>query len=104
MSPLDPRLYRETPCQHDLIESHKQASDGMWCPGGSREEVVIDYEAAARFYSDEVGRRSGSTLTWEAMYEEEQVDFIRVSTGAVDAALKSAGFTKTFTSEKEHRE
>ncbi len=46
-----------------------------------------DMEAAARFYSAEVGRRSGSTLTWEAMYEEEQADFLRVSTGAVNAAL-----------------
>jgi hypothetical protein len=46
-----------------------------------------DYEAAARHYSDEVGRRSGSKLTWEAMYESEQADFLRVSTGAVNAAL-----------------
>ena len=46
-----------------------------------------DYEAAARYYSDEVGRRSGSNLTWEAMYEEEQADFLRVSTGAINAAL-----------------
>ena len=107
MSPLDPsvKLYRETPCEHGYVDGHGPyvGDDLIGCLGGSREEVTIDYEAAARFYSDEVGRRSGSTLTWEAMYEEEQVDFIRVSTGAVDAALKSAGFTKTFTSEKEHQ-
>ncbi len=53
----------------------------------ARRVANLDMEAAARFYSDEVGRRSGSSLTWEAMYEEEQIDFLRVSTGAVNAAL-----------------
>lgn len=88
-------LYRETPCEHGNPPGIC-ADGGVFigeygrepkCPGGSREEVTLDYEAAARFYSDEVGRRSGSSLTWEAMYEEEQADFLRVSTGAVDAAL-----------------
>ena len=42
-------LYRETTCpthggQHDPIE-------GI-CPGGSREEVTIDYEAAGRKFHD----------------------------------------------------
>ncbi len=53
----------------------------------ARRVANLDMEAAARFYSAEVGRRSGSKLTWEAMYEEEQADFLRVSTGAVNAAL-----------------
>ena len=51
-------LYRETPCQHGYAVEHVQ--DGFdsrlqpphdppnnYCPGGSREEVVIDYEAVA---------------------------------------------------------
>lgn len=82
MSSLDPstKLYRETPCEHDLIESHKQASDGMWCPGGSREEVTIDYEAAA------------------ATIRLSNLDSRQMARAAVDAALKSAGFTKKFAS------
>ena len=46
-----------------------------------------DYEAAARHYHAEVGHRSGTNLSWEASYPEEQADFLRVSTDAVDAAL-----------------
>lgn len=48
-------LYRETPCEHGRVERHA----GIWpdnldkfptgiCPGGSREEVTIDYEMATR--------------------------------------------------------
>ncbi len=63
-------LYRETPCEHKgAYDSNAHLIDGMtrhplgdpirfnlggaktfadWCPGGSREEVTIDYEAAKR--------------------------------------------------------
>ena len=85
----------------DLQTDIQTVSDGFGCPHTTHEQYEAlenveeaarkyanpDMEAAARFYSAEVGRRSGSTLTWEAMYEEEQADFLRVSTGAVNAAL-----------------
>ncbi len=58
-------LYREPSCEH-----------GLWT------EHLSDYN-----YSDEVGHRSGSALTREGMYEPGQDDFLRVSTGAVNAAL-----------------
>ena len=53
-------LYRETPCEHGLMDKHDWYVsrplqhgdsalagyfDGL-CPGGSREEVTINYEAA----------------------------------------------------------
>ena len=49
-------LYRETPCEHGKVRLHELT--GMHrlvardegrptvCPGGSREEVVVDYAAA----------------------------------------------------------
>ena len=40
-------LYRETRCEHDYIDPH-MVTRTQRCPGGSREEVVIDYEAAAQ--------------------------------------------------------
>ncbi len=105
MSSLDPsvKLYRESPCQHDLIESHKQASDGMWCPGGSREEVVIDYEAAARVWlGDEL---FDGLQEIDGEWDKALVHAVEhLITPMFDAAFKSAGFTKTFTSEKEQRE
>lgn len=66
MSSLNPSLYRETPCEHNLIESHKQSSDGMWCPGGSREEVTIDYEAATAEVRHLFGRLWFSDEAWTA--------------------------------------
>ncbi len=97
MSSLDPsvKLYRETLCKHGWPDAHSMHGIPVGCPGGSREEVVIDYEAALDVWLN------------TSVREIEQVDG-RVALGlmkaAVDAALKSAGFTKTFTSEKEHRE
>ncbi len=51
-------LYRETPCQHGYAVEHVQNGfdsrqpphdpPNHVCPGGSREEVVIDYEAATQ--------------------------------------------------------
>ena len=54
------KLYRETACEHDYMESHytcdhvgyqeyneiSHTHQNCQCPGGSREEVTIDYEAA----------------------------------------------------------
>ena len=43
-------LYRETPCEHGRIDDCDAITTptglGRYCPGGSREEVTIDYEAA----------------------------------------------------------
>lgn len=62
MSSLNPltTLYRETPCEHGYAVEHAQ--DGHTpiayvCPGGSREEVTIDYEAAVYGFWD--GEASG---------------------------------------------
>lgn len=56
-------LYRETPCEHDYMESHytcdhigypeynQMHHTNCQCPGGSREEVTIDYGAAAGLLS-----------------------------------------------------
>ena len=52
-------LYRETPCKkHGHMRAHHSGEDSgkeyvahetmIYCPGGSREEVVIDYQAALR--------------------------------------------------------
>ena len=45
-------LYRETPCEHNAMEPHvwftTKTRLARNCPGGSREEVTIDYEAAAQ--------------------------------------------------------
>ena len=98
MSSLDPftKLYRETtPCEHGLTNGHLVVADSPWgwCRGVLREEVVIDYEAAAGLLStlDDIPSLA---------HPEEVLPF---AIQVVDAALKSAGFTKTFTSEKEHQ-
>ena len=46
-------LYRETPCEHGYsvahcLCDHRTVECPGWCPGGSREEVTVDYEAAAQ--------------------------------------------------------
>ena len=44
-------LYRETPCEHGQIDEHYYPAyhdETMKCPGGFREEVTIDYEAATQ--------------------------------------------------------
>ncbi len=90
MSSLDPstKLYRETPCEHgELIPHPTLIHDVDDCPGGSREEVTIDYEAAEAIMLN--------LRPWDAGAEDWAHEI-------VDAAFKSAGFTKTFTSEKEH--
>ena len=41
-------LYRETPCKHGRVGDCDAQTHGAgrYCPGGPREEVTIDYEAA----------------------------------------------------------
>ncbi len=102
MYSLDPfvKLYRETACvEHGRTSGHlgftSSPMDYRWCPGGSRQEVVIDYEAAVAITNQLRLIVSGDE--WDDLIHD-------ITKEAVDAALKSAGFTKTFTSEKEHRE
>ena len=96
MSSLNPstKLYRETPCM-GCGELHLYepafSSHGEYCEkdGGSREEVTIDYEAAARL-----------GVVWVDLTEKQKVARIAYVTPTIDTALKSAGFTMTFASEK----
>ncbi len=56
MTPAGVKLYRETLCEHGVTYEHSVVNPGTchqphsMCPGGSREEVVIDYEAGAKKY------------------------------------------------------
>ncbi len=93
MSSLNPSetLYRETQCEHGLIgdcrgyviddeglpmdPSEWLASLGNSCPGGSREEMTIDYEAA-----------HAELDIWA--YEAEGIrDSVTATRNIVDAAL-----------------
>lgn len=61
-----PLLYRETPCEHGYMEEHytcdelrypgyeetSHTDENCHCRGGSREEVIIDYEAFHRALAD----------------------------------------------------
>ncbi len=89
MSSLYPsvKLYRETPCEHGYVDGHGPyvGDDLIGCLGGSREEVTIDYAAA-----------------WAVMRAAGCSPKDGLVPAVLDAAFKSAGFTKTFTSEKEH--
>ncbi len=91
-------LYRETPCEHGLLDAHDwytskplEHGDVPWpwfdgdCPGGSRTEVVIDYEAALLPFLKEHRRYHN---IYDGDHPNYPLDLIRV---AVDAALKSAG-------------
>ncbi len=104
MSSLNPsassvKLYRETKCEHGYAVEHVQNGfdsrqpphdpPNHVCPGGSREEVVIDYEAAAKVDVEWMGTNAprGRILKARAV---------------VDGGFMSDGFRKTFTSEKGH--
>ena len=102
-------LYQETPCEicgnkpwqsvyafrspdmAHLLPNDDPKKLGDQCPGsgGSREEVTIDYEAAARL-----------GVVWADLTEKQKVARIAYVKPIIDAALKSAGFTMTFASEK----
>ena len=48
-------LYRETTCDHGYMVKHPLHNVfAVGCPGGSREEVTIDYEAALRMAREEL--------------------------------------------------
>jgi len=123
------KLYRETTCEHGLTGQHEtwQSDDGEVlfnidsyrgemdfdfvgeCPGGSREEVVIDYEAASkRRYEDvkQLAEQNGlvGLIDWDDLEDDERQQIVAASHPYVDAALKSAGFTTTFASEKSSKE
>ena len=94
MSPLNPsvKLYRETECRHGYVGGHpitewnelRQRDDLLDCNGGSREEVIIDYaEAFSTWWRHD-----------HILNDQERLVI------AIDAAFKSAGFTKKFTSEE----
>ena len=82
-------LYRETPCEHGRVQSHGAVP--KWaggtgiseCPGGSREEVTIDYEAAARL-----------GVVWASFTEKEKVRRIAYVKPFVDTALGVSEFNK----------
>ncbi len=71
-------LYRETPCEHGYVHSHKDwygpgnTEYVARCPGGSREEVTINHEAAARVFEIAGYRNKGIRILLDS---------------AVDAAL-----------------
>ena len=74
-------LYRETPCEHGYSVAHclcdyRTVECPGWCPGGSREEVTIDYEAAARL-----------GVVWASLTEKEQVTRIAYVKPFIDTAL-----------------
>jgi len=94
MSSLDPssKLYRETLCEHDKIDWHYYPAyhdETMKCLGGSREEVTIDYEAAQERMDVLLGYFNPDVRVGEIHIEANPI---------VDAAFKSAGFTKKFAS------
>ncbi len=94
MSSSDPfvKLYRETSCEHGQTTRHLvvvgAVLDATWCRSVVREEVTIDYEAAEeRFIAARALIPALSMSDTRALAES-----------IVDAALKSAGFTKKFAS------
>jgi len=102
MSSLDPfeKLYRETsPCEHGRTTGHLVVETWLdaWCRGVVREEVTIDYEAAARVW---LGDKLFNDLkdidgAWDAALVDAVEHLVKPM---FDAALKSAGFTKKFAS------
>ncbi len=107
------KLYRETPCEHGKMQAHGVRGvihgEGIpECYGGSRKKVVIGYEAAGQQRYEVVQQMSKGIaafeVDWHDLPADERDEWIAEVKPYVDAAFKSAGFTKTFTSEKEHRE
>jgi hypothetical protein len=80
-------LYWETPCKHGRVERHgdiwpdnlDKFSNGI-CPGGSREEVTIDYKAGAK-------------RIWFMSPCEQSWDYVmQTATLAINAALDTATY------------
>ena len=61
-----------------------------WRTGRLVDSEAIDPLAAAKVWHAEVGRRSGTNLSWEASYPDEQADFLDIATRALDAAIGEA--------------
>ena len=85
-------LYRETPCEHGESISHWRFPDptdfdGEWCLGGSREEVVIDYEAAAIANHD--NDPSYAPPYWDDCTDDMKTWYRQHSRSIVDAALRT---------------
>ena len=88
-------LYRETPCEHGnhpgwphCHKGHPRCGmDGTfcdtWCPGGPREEVTIDYEAAARL-----------GVVWASFTEKEKARRIAYVKPFIDTALAALRVTE----------
>ena len=88
-------LYRETPCEHGYMEEHytcdhigypeynqiRHADELCHCPGGSRTEVTIDYDAALIPFLREHKRYHN---IYDGEHPDYPLDLIRV---AVVAAL-----------------
>ena len=74
-------LYREEPCKHGQVGDCDAQTHGAgrYCPGGSREEVTIDYKAAKatafrlrhRFMAGQFAEVTNSIVD-AALGEEEQ--------------------------------
>ena len=92
-------LFRETPCEHGSMESHyyerKQHSETCNvsacpfchpCPGGVREEVTIDYEAATEMFREQLARHWG--IIWTTSGPDE-------ARAVIDAALSPHHYTGT---------
>ncbi len=83
-------LYRETLCEHGRMPAHGVLGvihgEGIpECYGGSREEVVIDYQAATQAVEDKIRQfpvwpHAPGSVGWGATIEE-------VAEAAIDAAL-----------------
>ena len=78
-------LYRETPCEHGHMNMHdRKTGETIWsdtdpdmkltCPGGSREEVTINYDAAEAIMLD-------LHVSWDAGAEEWARKIVNVALG-----------------------
>jgi hypothetical protein len=85
------RIIEETACPHDRWYSDCQLllEDGSECPGGSRRELTIDYEAAAKAgYEATIVYQKGMVPEWEGATSYTQAQWRAWSKSAVDAALR----------------
>ena len=76
-------LYRETPCEHGHMSMHP--AEDTHCPGGSREEVTVDYEAAAIANHD--NDPSYAPPYWDDCTDDMKTWYRQHSRSIVDAAL-----------------
>ncbi len=82
-------LYRETKCEHGKHFSHELAhvvAASDLCSGGSREEVVINYEFAAIIQHNR-NMYEPMWVIWTDLSEGDRVNRIKQAKIDVDAAL-----------------